>query len=206
MSNSSASVLILFAHPALEKSRVNRALMEAVRDLDGVTFHDLYQQYPDFHIDVDREQSLLRQHRSVVFQHPLYWYSCPALVKEWVDLVLEYGFAYGEGGDVLDGKHWLSAISTAGTLRAYCEKGSNQYTIREFLRPFEQSALLCNMRWLPPYVVHNSQQISDPELDRAAENYRRLIERLRDRPDVSVPAGQHSYINKWLEQEPAGGN
>ena len=78
-------VLILFAHPALEKSRVNRRLIEAVKTLDGVTFHDLYQLYPDLDIDVAREQALLTEHDVVVMQHPLYWYSTPAMLKEWQD-------------------------------------------------------------------------------------------------------------------------
>lgn len=204
MSNSIHSVLVLFAHPALERSRVNQALAEGIRDLEGVTFHDLYQHYPDFHIDVDREQTLLREHETIVFQHPLYWYSSPALVKEWMDLVLEYGFAYGQEGTALRDKRCLSAISTAGTERAYCDRGSNQFTIRQFLRPFEQSALLCNMRWLPPFVVHDSQQISDRDLATAAADYRRLLERLRDSPETPALTGRHSYINNWLKQDSAG--
>ncbi len=97
-------VLILFAHPALEKSRVNRRLAEAVQSLPGVTFNDLYQHYPDLDIDVEREQQLLVAHDVVVMQHPFYWYSSPAIIKEWQDLVLEFGFAYGPGGTALEGK------------------------------------------------------------------------------------------------------
>jgi len=84
-------VLILFAHPALEKSRVNRRLVAAVQGLEGVTFHDLYEAYPDFYIDVKHEQRLLEAHDIIAFQHPLYWYSTPSLLKEWQDLVLEHG-------------------------------------------------------------------------------------------------------------------
>ena len=91
-------VLILFAHPALQKSRVNRRLVAAVQNLENVTINDLYEEYPDFSIDVKREQALLESHDIIIFQHPLYWYSCPALLKEWQDLVLEYGFAYGAQG------------------------------------------------------------------------------------------------------------
>lgn len=36
-------VLIVFAHPALQNSRVNRRLFEEVRSLPGVTLHDLYE-------------------------------------------------------------------------------------------------------------------------------------------------------------------
>ena len=76
-------VLIQFAHPALQKSRVNRRLIAAVSNLENVTVNDLYEEYPDFSVNVKREQDLLRSHDIVVFQHPFYWYSSPALLKEW---------------------------------------------------------------------------------------------------------------------------
>ena len=97
-------VLILFAHPALEKSRVNRRLSAAVSSLPGVTFHDLYEAYPDFDVDVRREQELLGSHDLVVLQHPFFWYSIPPLLKQWIDLVLEHGWAYGSEGKALVGK------------------------------------------------------------------------------------------------------
>src|SRR6267142_5420557 len=105
-------VLILFAHPALEKSRVNQELMREVRGLPGITFHDLYETYPDFHIDVKREQRQVEAHDIVIFQHPFYWYGSPAILKEWQDLVVEYGYAYGKGGNAFQGKLMLNAITT----------------------------------------------------------------------------------------------
>ena len=74
-------ILILFAHPVLERSRVNRRLLEAVADLPGVTVHDLYERYPTLNIDVEYEQALLLEHDIYVFQHPFYWYSAPAIAK-----------------------------------------------------------------------------------------------------------------------------
>ena len=117
------SILILFAHLAYQRSRANRHLVESVRALEGVTFHDLYEVYPDFIIDVEHEKQLLVDHDVIVFQHPFYWYSCPALMKEWQDLVLEYGFAYGEGGTALRGKWLMSALTTGGSRDAYRHSG-----------------------------------------------------------------------------------
>jgi glutathione-regulated potassium-efflux system ancillary protein KefG len=156
-------VLILFAHPALEKSRVNRYLARAVEGMPNVTFHDLYEEYPDFQIDVRREQELLLAHDVIVFQHPFYWYSCPALLKEWMDLVLEHGFAYGHNGTALAGKVLLNAITTGGPREAYEATGYNRFTIRQLLTPFDQTANLCGMRYLAPFVIHRSLVISSPE-------------------------------------------
>ncbi len=173
-------VLILFAHPALEKSRVNRRLIDAVRQLPGVTFHDLYEAYPNFMIRVEREQELLEQHDVVVMQHPLFWYSTPALFKEWQDLVLEHGWAYGSQGRALHGKLLLSAITTGGREAAYCAEGMNRYTIRQLLAPIEQTTRLCGMRYLPPFAVHGSHAMPEQTIEAHARDYRRVIEALRD--------------------------
>lgn len=173
-------VLILFAHPAYHRSRANRALVEAVRGLEGVTFHDLYEAYPDLMVDVPREQELLESHGAVVFQHPFYWYSAPALVKEWLDLVLTHGWAYGEGGTALAGKAWLTAITSGGSAASYEVRDDNPYSVADYLRPFESTAELCGMRWLPPFVVYASHLVSQVELVDAAARYRARIVALRD--------------------------
>ncbi len=100
-------ILVLLAHPAHRRSRANAALRDAAKAVEGVTLHDLYEAYPDFLIDVDHEQALLLRHDVIVFQHPVYWYSSPAILKEWQDLVLEHGFAYGRAGTALAGKALL---------------------------------------------------------------------------------------------------
>ena len=99
-----ARVLIVFAHPALEKSRVHRRLIASIPEDDRLTFHDLYERYPAFDIRVEHEQRLLLEHDVIVLQHPLYWYSAPPLMKEWLDLVLEHGWAYGSKGNKLKDK------------------------------------------------------------------------------------------------------
>lgn len=173
-------ILILFAHPAVRRSRVNRRLIEAVRGLDGLMIHDLYETYPDFDIDVTHEQELLAAHDLVVFQHPFYWYSTPAILKEWQDLVLEHGWAYGRDGHALEGKTLMNATTTGGAEDAYHHQGANRFTMRELLAPIEQTARLCGMEYLPPFVVHGTFQLSDREIDTYGADYRRVLEALRD--------------------------
>jgi glutathione-regulated potassium-efflux system ancillary protein KefG len=180
MSELANRILILFAHPALEKSRVNGVLVRAVRDLDGVTFHDLYEVYPEFDIDVKREQGLLEAHDVVVLQHPFFWYSTPAILKEWQDLVLEHGWAYGHAGTALSGKKVLSVVTTGGREVAYQQDGHNRFTMRQLLAPIEQTAYLCGMDYLPPFVVHGTHGIEMPEIEAFAREYRRALEALRD--------------------------
>jgi len=175
-------ILVLLAHPAHRRSRANAALRAAAKAVEGVTLHDLYETYPDFLIDVDHEQALLLRHDVIVFQHPVYWYSSPAILKEWQDLVLEHGFAYGRAGTALAGKALLSAVTAGGSETSYGPEGMNRHSIAEFLRPFEATARLCRMRWLPPFILHGTHLLDPAELARYAADYRALLEGLRDTP------------------------
>ena len=116
-------VLVLYAHPSEGRSRINAPLARLARDVEGVTLVDLYAAYPRFKIDIEAEQARLVEHDVVVMLCPFQWYSVPAILKEWMDLVLEFGFAYGEGGDRLAGKSLLVAISAGGAESAYSKTG-----------------------------------------------------------------------------------
>ena len=49
----SPRILIIFVHPVRQKSRLNVKLAAAAQTIKEVTFHDLYEAYPDFYIDVE---------------------------------------------------------------------------------------------------------------------------------------------------------
>ena len=134
-------ILVLFAHPRLRQSVVQRAMLAAIQGLEDVTIRDLYAEYPDLMIDPRREQAELLDHDLLVLQHPLYWYSAPAIVKEWLDVVLEEGWAYGSGGTRLHGKFLLNALSTGGPQEAYHDQGRNRFPVRALLAPFDQTAM-----------------------------------------------------------------
>jgi glutathione-regulated potassium-efflux system ancillary protein KefG len=182
-------VLVLFAHPALERSRVNRALLAGARNRAGVTVHDLYEVYPDMQIDVGREQALLLGHDVFVFQHPFFWYSTPAILKEWQDLVLEHNWAYGKDGDALTGKITFNALSAGGPEHAYRAGGYNRFTIRQLLAPWEATAALCKMTYLAPFVVHGALRMTPPDLAPHVRDYARLLDALvNDRLDLARAA------------------
>jgi len=153
----SRRILVLFAHPTPRRSEVVRPLAERAGAHRAVTLVDLYAEYPDYRIDVDREQARLREHQVILFLFPLFWYSTPSLLKEWQDLVLEYGFAYGSGGRALEGKYFLCALSAGGPASAYSASGYNHYPLWELLRPLEQTARLCHLHYLPPFALFGAR-------------------------------------------------
>jgi glutathione-regulated potassium-efflux system ancillary protein KefG len=181
----SRRILILFVHPAMEKSRVNRQLIAAVKNLENVTVHDLYEDYPDGFIDVNREQQALRDHDVIVWQHPFFWYSSPSLLKEWQDLVLTYGFAFGTEDTELKGKKVMTAITTGGSEVSYHPECFNRFTIRQLLAPFEQTSNLCGMEYLEPFVIHDALDLTNDQIAVEAERYRKTILALRDTPSIT---------------------
>ena len=185
-----SKVLILFAHPRLEKSRTNRFLLDHIPAMEGITLRDLYELYPDFNIDIAAEKALLLEHDLIVWHHPFYWYSAPPLLKQWIDLVLEFGWAYGPGGNQLYGKYIFNAISTGGAAEAYTAAGRNRYTIREYLRPFEQTAHLCQMVYLPPFLIQGTHRQTTESLEQHAWQYYYLL--------TTIAQGQYP-LQKMLE-------
>lgn len=149
-------VLVNLFHPHLERSVVNRAWAERLANQSGITLRRLYALYPDGKIDVAAEQQALAEHDRLVFQHPFYWYSTPPLMKQWLDDVLTYGWAYGPGGNALAGKEWLSVISTGGPADSYQAGGYNRFSMSEFLKPLVQTASLLQTVFLPPFIFHGA--------------------------------------------------
>ena len=168
-------ILIIHAHPYPQRSRAGRALLAAVRDLPQLEVRSLYDLYPDFDIDVAAEQAALSRADLVVWLHPLYWYSVPGLLKYWFDVVLLSGWAYGEGGDALHGKHCLWVATTGGQVSSFATTGTHRLPFDEFAAPLRQTAQFCGMVWEPPLALHGAQVVGEDEITAAAIAFRQRL-------------------------------
>jgi len=186
--SSASRILVLYAHATPHRSRVNRRLAEATRSLPNVQVRDLYELYPDFHIDVAQEQALLAEADLIVFQHPIQWYGMPALLKEWVDVVFENGWAYGPGENALRGKHFWLSVTTGGGEEAYRETGYHGRPFSDFLPPFEQTALLCGMTWLPPLIFHGAQRANKAEIAAHVSYFTNRLASYPHWPEIAAPS------------------
>jgi glutathione-regulated potassium-efflux system ancillary protein KefG len=168
-------ILVLFAHPRFERSANNQLLVRQIPVIPEITFHDLYEEH-----------------------HPFYWYSAPPLLKQWIDLVLEFGWAYGPGGNALEGKTIFNCITVGGPRSAYSTEGYNRFSLKELLAPFNQTAYLCKMSWLPPYAMHGTHRISEEEKLLAASQYGFLLEQLLKGDFSAGEIMKYEYLNDWL--------
>ncbi len=191
-------ILILFAHPRFESSANNSLLVSQIPAKPEITFHDLYELYPDFNIDIPNEKALLTSHQIIIWQHPFYWYSAPPLLKQWIDLVLEFGWAYGPGGNALEGKIIFNCITVGGQRSAYSREGYNRFTVAELLTPLYQTANLCKMEYLPPFAMHGTHRLTREEIENSARNYVILLEKLVA-GDFSISEMKtFTYLNDWV--------
>jgi putative NADPH-quinone reductase len=191
--NDNPHVIVLYAHPAPQRAPLMRALAGAAADLPGVLVRDLYERYPDFDVDGPAERALLEHARLVVFLHPIRWYGMPSLMKEWMDVVLLPGWAYGHHGQhggnghehdpgvnkapatALRGKGYWLVTTTGSGAEAYRPGGLHGRAFADFLPPFEQTAALCSMDWIEPFVIHGAAGVQQAAIDAHVAEFRRRL-------------------------------
>jgi glutathione-regulated potassium-efflux system ancillary protein KefF len=112
----------------------------------------------------------------MVLLHPIRWYGMPSLMKEWMEVVLQPGWAYShEGAGALHGKgFWLVTTSGSGP-DAYRPGGLHGRPFADFLPPFEQAAALCGMDWIEPFVIQGATELDDAAIDALADEFRRRL-------------------------------
>jgi glutathione-regulated potassium-efflux system ancillary protein KefF len=158
--------------------------MRAAAALPQAEVRDLYALYPDYLIDVAAEQRALADARLVVWLQPLHWYGMTPLLKLWVDEVFAFRWAYGPGGRALAGKDLWLVTSTGGSEAAYRPDGVNRYLFDAFMPPYEQTAQLAGMRFLPPLVLHGAHRASDADLDAHAAMFAQRLAQWPEWPEL----------------------
>lgn len=165
-----------------------------------ISLHELYEEYPDFNVNIEKEKKLLEMHDIVIWHHPFYWYSSPPLLKQWIDMVLELGWAYGPGGNALSGKWIFNAITTGGTKEAYSREGHNRFYLHEFLAMFNQTAHLCHMTYLPPFVIQGTHRLNDEQNLADSIKYGNLLTGLSEGRWELEKLKKLNFLNEAIEQ------
>lgn len=170
-------IAIQLVHSNYEESRINKALANAASTLENVTVYNLYEKYPDFKIDVAKEQEILLENDVIVFQFPLYWLSSPALLKQWFDASLTYNFAFGKEYK-LEGKKFAVATSSGSGKKEYEVTGMNKLPVEEFLNPFIGTANYTKMSYQEPFITYETYVLSDEQLEEICQDYIKYLKNL----------------------------
>ncbi len=115
-------------------------------------------------------------------------------------MVLEYRWAYGSEGNALVGKHIFQVVTTGGKQENYCKTGKDRFTIYELLEPFNQTAKVCKMHYLPPYVIHGTFDMQKQDYQEAGRRYGILLSYLLENKIDERDFSDLLYMNEWLNK------
>ena len=181
--------LVVFADPALQRSRLSRRVGNAARALDDVQVQDLYELYPDFYIDARAERHLLKGAQLLVFTFQLGWYGMPSLLKEWFDAVVKPEWARTDGGGCLQGKRCWAIVDCNGEQADYQPGGRHARPLEDYLLPLAQTVRACGMEWLAPHVYYGAERATPDEIDAHVAKLRKMLGAEMAR--LPAPGGSH---------------
>lgn len=197
--------LIILSHPDFVNSTANKTIVEYLENhSENIEIRHLEKLYPDFKIDVEAEQEALKKADVVILQHPFYWYSTPAMLKQWLDTVWAWGFAYGTNGDKLKGKHFVQSITVGGPRESYNALGFNQFTMEQLLRPMERTAYMAQMNYHEP--IYSFRNFYAPgiwnsisEVQENATVHAQRIVALMERLRIGNSKKTKEFVHKWFK-------
>lgn len=191
-------ILIVFAHPLYEKSRINKIINTYIPSTDEITFHDLYELYPEFEIDIQLERQLILEHDIIVWQFPLYWYSCPALMKQWMDMVLHFKNKDDLDINSMSQKAILPIISVGEMQKTFLDNTPDETSIFDYLLPFKRIVEFSNMKYYPPLLIKISKLSSMEDIYKKGEQYRYVLEGLVSNFISHRELNQFKSLNDWI--------
>ena len=179
-----SNILIISGHPNLEDSYANKLILDRLEASDLNThIRYLDRIYANGACDVAQEQAHMRAADIIVFQFPLYWYAVPAIMKQWMEDVYTFGFAFGPDGSQLRGKKFIASVTVGGSAEKYksAEIKENCKSIASFLKPVTELAKFSAM--VPQEIIYTFQMAyikgvhehENAVLDRAESHAEKLI-------------------------------
>lgn len=170
----SDKIVVIMGHGNFENSIVNRRIKKELENESNIIYKDLTLLYSDFDIDVEEEQKDLQYAKKIVFQFPMHWSSAPAILKQWVDKVFSFGFAYDldESGHFqplgLRGKEFQMIVTMGSVEKTF--EGEDNITVKESLASYSYAAKKLGMSECEPYYFYGAigQNCNEDRLNKIA--------------------------------------
>ena len=166
--------LIIFAHPHFEYSHANVELVKAYDNLENVDFKDLYEEYPDFHIASFRERKRIREYERLVFHFPLIWFTCPPLLKLWIDEVFDIKWM-AEQNHPLQNKDAFIIVTLGGKEENYSPDGLYNTTVPELMKFLILSLKVNGIEVKEILAIHNADELTAADLAKYTTEIRKTL-------------------------------
>ncbi|QOW10794.1 NAD(P)H-dependent oxidoreductase [Kaistella flava (ex Peng et al. 2021)] len=169
--------LAIFAHPYFEYSTTNVELVKAYESSGQLTFRDLYEEYPDFHIATFKERKRIREYERLVFHFPLIWFGLPPLLRLWIDEVFDMSWkAENENDHPLMNKDAVIIVTIGAKEENYQRDGLYKTTIEELMKPLSLCLEVTGIEVKEIIAVYNSDDLEEPQLKQITQKIIKTLE------------------------------
>jgi len=135
------------------KQHLNSAEINLINEQQNSLKNDLYDD------EIKKEMEKLKRADYLIFIFPLWWASCPAILKGWIDRVFSCGFAWGMKNifhkGLMLGKRAAIFTTAGGDEGEYSESGDQQMTLTQSLNHIHRGSLaFCGFDVLPIHAIY----------------------------------------------------
>lgn len=167
--------LAIFAHPYFEYSTTNAELIKAYESSGRLTFKDLYEEYPDFHIATFKERKRIGEYERLVFHFPLIWFGLPPLLRLWIDEVFDMSWK-AESDHPLMNKDAVIIVTIGATEANYQPTGLYKTTIEELMKPLTLSLEVNGINVREIIAVYQADDLEAQELQKITAKIIKTLE------------------------------
>lgn len=149
-------------HPYADNASVNLKLLKMAKHrLPEVKFVDLSrgQNYC-----VKEQQKNMEEADTIVFQYPVFWFSKPFDLSEFIAKTWIPGWCY-LGGEALKGKKLITVSSTASSFDIYNNRDILPYGINENKNEWDSAAVFVGAKSLKHLNLYSAKEASDEQLE-----------------------------------------
>lgn len=148
--------IVYLAHSDVASSTSHQFLISSGKEIAMCDYVDLTTEFQQNNqsFNIAKERERLLQYDRIIFQFQLYWYQAPAIMKRWLDAVLDQDATSSVFYKQLAGRE-LGIVLIAGVKAEHYQAGAReQVTVSDLLSPYQALARHFGMKYLAPFAIH----------------------------------------------------
>ncbi len=157
------NILVINGHKyyPFAKGRLNKTLFDRITELLSVS-HQVDTTVVESGYNLDEEIEKFKKSHIIIFQTPVYWFSFPYILKEYIDNVYRYGVfyssseEYGRGG-LMCGKKYMYSLTCNAPYEAFSEFGGfmDGRGIENAIIAMHKLQEYCGLKKIPTFSCHD---------------------------------------------------
>ncbi len=130
--------------------------------------------FEGYSAEVKAEHEKIKWCDTIIFVFPMYWWSMPGIMKNWVDRMLTLGFAYGMKGEVSLKPRKAMIMYTTGGPKSYHESSGMQTIAWKLIHGGIFG--FCGLTTLEPCVLYAATSVSEDQRKKYLEEVKTAMD------------------------------